>query len=287
MDKSQTVEVDSVKIANHLPLVVIAGPCVIENRDHALKSAERLTQITDKLNLGLIYKSSFDKANRTSLASSRGIGIETGLAILAQVKQTIGCPVVTDVHDPGQCLLAAQTVDMIQIPAFLSRQTDLLLAAGESAKPLLVKKGQFLSPWDMSYVIEKIASTANHRILLCERGVMFGYNNLVCDFRSLLVLAESGYPVVFDATHGIQEPGGRKGGSGGDRRFAFPLARAAVAVGIAAIFLEVHENPDSAPSDSATMLPLADLPSILERLRDLDLLTKEYRDSLNLGESIV
>ena len=192
-----------------------------------------------------------------------------------EVKRTVGCPVVTDVHEPQQCAMAAETVDMIQIPAFLCRQTDLLLAAAQGGKPLLIKKGQFLSPWDMSYVVEKVVSTANRQVLLCERGVMFGYNNLVCDLRSLVVLAESGYPVVFDATHGVQEPGRGQGHSGGDRRFVFPLARAAVAVGIAAVFLEVHESPTNAPSDSATMIPLTDLPPILEKLKRLDRLTKE------------
>ena len=275
MAKPQIVEVSNVKIANDLPLVVIAGPCVIEGRDHALRCAEWLVGIVEKLGLGLIYKSSFDKANRTSLASARGLGIERGLAILDEVKRTVGCPVVTDVHEPQQCAMAAETVDMIQIPAFLCRQTDLLLAAAQHGKPLLIKKGQFLSPWDMSYVVEKVASTANRQVLLCERGVMFGYNNLVCDLRSLVVLGESGYPVVFDATHGVQEPGRSKGHSGGDRRFVFPLARAAVAVGIAALFLEVHESPTDAPSDSATMIPLTDLPSILETLQRLDRLTKE------------
>jgi 2-dehydro-3-deoxyphosphooctonate aldolase (KDO 8-P synthase) len=270
-----TVSIGSLNLANHLPFVLIAGPCALESREHALETAEALVSITTQAGVGLIYKSSFDKANRTSATALRGIGITAGLSILAEVRERFGCPVITDVHLPEQCAPVAEAVDVLQIPAFLCRQTDLLLAAAATGKPINVKKGQFLAPWDMKNVAHKIASTGNTQILLCERGASFGYNTLVSDFRSLPILAETGYPVVFDATHSVQQPGGRGTSSGGERIFVPVLARAAVAVGIAALFIETHEEPDRAPSDGANMIPLAEVPALLEVLIALDRVVKQ------------
>jgi 2-dehydro-3-deoxyphosphooctonate aldolase (KDO 8-P synthase) len=270
----RTVTVGDIAIGNGLPFVLVAGPCQIESREHALRTAEAIADTCGRLGLRFIYKSSFDKANRSSIATARGIGMEEGLAVLAAVRESIGCPVLTDVHEPGQCAAVAQAVDVIQIPAFLSRQTDLLVAAGRTGAAVNVKKGQFLAPWDMRNVAAKIASTGNERIILCERGTSFGYNTLVGDFRGLPIMAETGYPVMFDATHSVQQPGGQGDRSGGQREFVPVLARAAVAVGVAAVFIETHEDPDNAPSDGPNMVPLGELPALLERLVTLDRIVK-------------
>lgn len=271
---NRTVEVGPLSIANDRPFVLIAGPCALESRAHALETSHALVELTRKLGIGLIYKSSFDKANRTSLGSNRGIGLETSLPILAEVRETWGCPVLTDIHLPEQCRPVAEAVDVLQIPAFLSRQTDLLLAAAETGKAINVKKGQFLAPWDMKNVASKLASTGNHKILLCERGVSFGYNTLVSDMRSIPIMARTGYPVVFDATHSVQQPGGQGETSGGQREFVPVLARAAISIGVAAVFMETHQDPDKAPSDGPNMVYLRNLPGILESLVQFDRLAK-------------
>ena len=270
----RVVRVGSVSVGNNLPFALIAGPCQIESRAHALEVAAALREMSVTVDVPLIYKSSFDKANRTSVASQRGIGISDGLGILADVREATGLPVLTDVHTAEQCAIAAQAVDVLQIPAFLCRQTDLLLAAGETGRPINVKKGQFLAPWDMANVAAKIASTGNENILLCERGASFGYNTLVMDFRSLPIMARTGYPVVFDATHSVQQPGGQGTTSGGQREFAPVLARAAVAVGVAAVFIETHPDPDRAPSDGPNMIALRDMPSLVAWLKEYDALAK-------------
>lgn len=276
MTETRHVTVGDLTIGNDLPFTLIAGPCAMEGREHALEMASALKEITGRLGIGLIYKSSFDKANRTSVKSNRGIGLDTAMKIFAEVKETLGLPVITDVHLPDQCKPVAEVVDMLQIPAFLCRQTDLLLAAGETGKPVNVKKGQFLAPWDMKNVVAKIDSTGNRNTLLCERGASFGYNTLISDMRSLPIMAETGCPVIFDATHSVQQPGGQGATSGGDRRFVPTLARAALAVGVAGVFMETHENPDSAPSDGPNMVPLAKIEGILSGLVDIDRLTKAY-----------
>ena len=270
----KTVRVGSIDIANNLPFVLIAGPCQIESRDHALMMAERIAKVASDTGFDFIYKSSFDKANRSSVATQRGIGIEEGLRILQDVKSAFGCPVLTDVHEAAQCAPVAQAVDVLQIPAFLCRQTDLLLAAGNTGAVVNVKKGQFLAPWDMVHVADKIASTGNTRILLCDRGTSFGYNTLVSDFRGLPIMAQTGYPVMFDATHSVQQPGGHGATSGGQREFVPTLARAATAVGIAALFVEVHEDPDNAPSDGPNMVPIDALQPLMEKLVALDEIAK-------------
>ena len=274
------VPVGNFKIGNDLPFVLLAGPCVIESRQHALEMSLALKEITDNLGIPLIYKTSFDKANRTSAKGVRGVGMAEGLKILAEVKETRGCPVVTDIHDATQCEPVAEVADVLQIPAFLCRQTDLLIAAGKTGRVLNVKKGQFLAPWDMKNVAEKIASTGNEKILLCERGVSFGYNTLVSDMRSLPILAQTGYPVVFDATHSVQQPGGQGTASGGQREFVPALARAALAVGVASVFIETHENPDQAPSDGPNMVKLKDLPALLKCMKEFDQLSKANPFSL-------
>jgi 2-dehydro-3-deoxyphosphooctonate aldolase (KDO 8-P synthase) len=270
----RTVAVGDIAIANELPFVLVAGPCQIESREHALKTAEAIAENCRRLGLQFIYKSSFDKANRSSIGTARGVGLDEGLAVLAAVRDAIGCPVLTDVHEAGQCTAVAQAVDVLQIPAFLSRQTDLLVAAGETGAAINVKKGQFLAPWDMRNVAAKIASTGNERIILCERGTSFGYNTLVSDFRGLPIMAETGYPVMFDATHSVQQPGGQGDRSGGQRQYVPTLARAAVAVGVAAVFIETHEDPDNAPSDGPNMVPLSELPVLLDHLVALDRIIK-------------
>jgi 2-dehydro-3-deoxyphosphooctonate aldolase (KDO 8-P synthase) len=269
-----TVEVGGLAIGNDRPLVLIAGPCQIESRDHAFMMARALKEIAAKAGVGLIYKSSFDKANRTSLAGARGIGMDKGLAILAEIRESLGLPVLTDVHERDQCRIAAEAVDVLQIPAFLCRQTDLLIAAGETGAAVNVKKGQFLAPWDMANAAAKVASTGNARILLTERGACFGYNTLVADMRSLPIMAETGWPVVMDATHAVQAPGGLGGASGGQREMAPVLARAAVAVGVAAVFIECHEDPDRAPSDGPVMQRLDAMEALLARLVAFDRLAK-------------
>jgi 2-dehydro-3-deoxyphosphooctonate aldolase (KDO 8-P synthase) len=270
----RVVSVGSLEVGNRLPFTLIAGPCQIESRAHALEVSGALREVSVSAGVPIIYKSSFDKANRTSVSAARGIGIGDGLGILAEVRETTGLPTLTDVHAPEQCAVAAQAVDVLQIPAFLCRQTDLLLAAGETGKPINVKKGQFLAPWDMANVAAKIASTGNHNILLCERGVSFGYNTLVNDFRALPIMAQTGYPVVFDATHSVQQPGGQGTSSGGQREFAPVLARAALAVGVAAVFIETHPDPDRAPSDGPNMIALRDMPALIARLKAFDELAK-------------
>jgi 2-dehydro-3-deoxyphosphooctonate aldolase (KDO 8-P synthase) len=270
----RVVRVGTVEIGNALPFVLIAGPCAIESRAHALEVAEALCSISATTGVRVIYKSSYDKANRTSAGAARGIGLAEGLAILADVRERTGLPVLTDVHGVDQCAPAAEVVDVLQIPAFLCRQTDLLLAAGETGRAINVKKGQFLAPWDMVHVAAKIASTGNQNVLLCERGASFGYNTLVSDMRALPVMARTGYPVVFDATHSVQQPGGQGASSGGQREFAPVLARAALAVGVAAVFIETHEDPDRAPSDGPNMIALREMPALIARLKAYDDLTK-------------
>jgi 2-dehydro-3-deoxyphosphooctonate aldolase (KDO 8-P synthase) len=262
-------------IANDRPLTILAGPCALESREHALETSAALKAIAERLKINLVYKTSFDKANRTSSNSARGIGLEAAIPIFAEIREKTGLPVMTDVHEREQCAPLATVVDVLQIPAFLCRQTDLLLAAGETGRVINVKKGQFLAPWDMKNVAAKIASTGNEKILLCERGASFGYNTLVSDMRSLPIMAETGYPVVFDATHSVQQPGGQGTTSGGQREFVPCLARAAVAVGVAAVFIETHQNPDLAPSDGPNMVPLKELPALLENLMAFDRLAKQ------------
>jgi 2-dehydro-3-deoxyphosphooctonate aldolase (KDO 8-P synthase) len=271
---ARVVRVGATEIGNDRPFVLIAGPCQIESRAHALEVAGALREISQRTGVPLIYKSSFDKANRTSAGAARGVGMEAGLGILAEVRAQTGLPVLTDVHTVEQCAPAAQAVDVLQIPAFLCRQTDLLVAAGKTGRPINVKKGQFLAPWDMANVAAKIAGTGNTDILLCERGVSFGYNTLVTDFRALPVLARTGYPVVFDATHSVQQPGGQGASSGGQREFAPILARAALAVGVAAVFIETHPDPDRAPSDGPNMIPLREMETLVRRLAAFDRLAK-------------
>lgn len=273
-EPAQAVQVGGVEIGNDLPFVLIAGPCQIEGRTHAMEVAAALAELREASGVPVIYKSSYDKANRTSAGAARGVGMAAGLDILAGVREAFAMPVLTDVHGPEQCGPAAEAVDVLQIPAFLCRQTDLLIAAGETGAAINVKKGQFLAPWDMVNVAAKIAGTGNRRILLCERGASFGYNTLVSDFRSLPIMARTGYPVVFDATHSVQQPGGQGTASGGERDFAPVLARAAVAVGVAAVFIECHPDPDRAPSDGATMIPLRDMPGVVQRLKAFDLIAK-------------
>ena len=274
MFNSSVVKIGDISVGGESPLVLILGPCQIENRDHALFMAEKIAKVCELSSSKFIFKSSFDKANRSSITSSRGIGIEEGLKILEEVKSTFCCPVITDVHTVPQCGIVAEVVDVLQIPAFLSRQTDLLIAAGETGKPINVKKGQFLAPWEMANVAEKIASTGNKKILLCERGTSFGYNTLVNDFRGLEIMAETGYPIVFDATHSVQQPGGRGNSSGGERKFVAALARAACAVGVSAVFIETHQDPDNAPCDGPNMIDIANLQDIIEKLRLIDELIK-------------
>ena len=269
------VKVGDLTLGNDLPLVFIVGPNTLESRAHTLETGAALAEIARKLKIGLIYKTSFDKANRTSLGSVRGIGLKEGLPILAELREVTGLPVLTDIHAPEQCAPVAEVVDVIQTPAFLCRQTDLMLAAGRAGKPVNIKKGQFLAPADMQNVAAKVASTGNEQILLCERGAMFGYNNLVVDMRALPIMAQTGYPVVFDATHAVASPGGLGDRSGGEREFGPVLARAAVAIGIAAIFLETHQNPDKAgTAEASTMIPLRELPDLLETLVAFDRLAK-------------
>ncbi|WP_119165466.1 3-deoxy-8-phosphooctulonate synthase [Algihabitans albus] len=274
MTEPRSVRVGDLELANDMPFTLIAGPCALESRQHALEMSYAIKEVADRLDIGLIYKTSFDKANRTSLGSNRGLGLEEALPILAEVRESVGCPVLTDVHRPEQCAPVAEAVDVLQIPAFLCRQTDLLVAAAETGKVVNVKKGQFLAPWDMRNVAEKVALSGNDRILLTERGASFGYNTLVTDFRSLPIMAETGYPVVFDATHSVQQPGGQGATSGGQREFVPVLARAAVAVGVAAVFMETHQDPDSAPSDGPNMVPLRELEALLSQLVALDRVAK-------------
>ena len=273
--EQRTVRVGKLQIANDRPLTLIAGPCAMETREHALMMAESLAETCDKVGIGFIYKTSYDKANRTSSKGNRGAGLDYALPVFAAVREKVGCPVLTDVHTEAQCALVAEAVDVLQIPAFLCRQTDLLVAAAETGRPVNVKKGQFLAPWDMKNVAQKLVDAGNDQVLLTERGASFGYNTLVNDMRALPIMAETGFPVVFDATHSVQQPGGQGDRSGGDRRFVPPLARAAVAVGVAAVFMETHQDPDNAPSDGPNMVRLADMPALLARLVAFDRLAKQ------------
>lgn len=272
---------DDVILGNDLPLVLIAGPCQMESRAHALECASALKEMADAAGISLIYKSSFDKANRTSLAGKRGIGLDKALPIFAEIRETLGVPVISDVHTEEQCIIAAKAVDILQIPAFLCRQTDLLIAAGRTGVVVNVKKGQFLAPWDMANVAAKIESTGNSRILLTERGASFGYNTLVTDMRALPIMAQTGWPVIMDATHAVQAPGGQGSSSGGDRRMAPVLARAAVSVGVAGVFVETHPDPDKAPSDGPNMIRLADMPALIEVLMKIDATAKCYPISID------
>jgi 2-dehydro-3-deoxyphosphooctonate aldolase (KDO 8-P synthase) len=269
------VFVGAVRFGNKLPLALIAGPCALESRAHALEMASALKQIADKAGVGLVYKTSFDKANRTSAASARGVGVDQALPIFAEIRDKLGIPVLTDVHEAGQCARVAQAVDILQIPAFLSRQTDLLVAAARTGKVVNIKKGQFLAPWDMKNVVAKVIGEGNGNVLVTERGVSFGYNTLVSDMRALPILARLGAPVIFDATHSVQQPGGQGDKSGGEREFVPMLARAAVAVGVAGIFIETHQDPDKAPSDGPNMLPLKQIEPLLRRLVEFDRLAKK------------
>ena len=259
---------------NDLPLALIAGPCQLESRDHAFDMAGRLKELTAKLGIGFVYKTSFDKANRTSLAGKRGIGLDAALAIFADLRSDLGVAITTDVHEREQCAAVAEVVDILQIPAFLSRQTDLLIAAAKTGRAVNVKKGQFLAPWDMANVVAKLVESGNRNVLLTERGASFGYNTLVSDMRALPIMAETGAPVIFDATHSVQQPGGQGSATGGDRRFVAVLARAAVAVGAAGVFIETHEDPDNAPSDGPNMVPITEMPALLEELMAIDGIAK-------------
>ena len=268
------VAVAGVRFGNALPLALIAGPCALESREHALEMAAALKEIAGRLGVGLVYKTSFDKANRTSAASARGLGLEAALPVFAEIRVRLGVPVLTDVHEPDQCARVAEVVDVLQIPAFLCRQTDLLLAAAKTGRVVNVKKGQFLAPWDMANVVAKITGAGNRNVLVTERGASFGYNTLVSDMRALPILAQTGAPVIFDATHSVQQPGGQGTSSGGERRFVPVLARAATAVGIAGIFIETHRDPDKAPSDGPNMLPLEQMEPLLRSLVAFDKLAK-------------
>jgi len=276
MDKTETktIKIDAIEIANDKPFTLIAGPCQLESKDHAFEMCGALKQLSLRLGIPFIYKTSYDKANRTSLSGKRGVGLDAGLSILAELKEEFGVPVLTDVHTQDQCRAAAEIVDVLQIPAFLCRQTDLLIAAAKTGKIINVKKGQFLAPWDMKNVANKVSESGNDNILLTERGASFGYNTLVSDMRSLPIMAQTGYPVIYDATHSVQQPGGLGGASGGDRTMVPVLARAAVAVGVAGVFIETHQDPDNAPSDGPNMVKLGELPGVLETLVQLDKIAK-------------
>ena len=269
------VTIGKLTLGNDLPFVLIAGPCALESREHALETSAALKKMTAELGIGLIYKTSFDKANRTSIQSGRGIGMQKALPIFDEIRETTGCPVLTDVHAPEQCAPVAKHVDVLQIPAFLCRQTDLLVAAAKTGKAINVKKGQFLAPWDMKNVAAKIRESGNENVLLCERGASFGYNTLVSDMRALPIMEATGCPVVFDATHSVQQPGGQGATTGGQREFAPVLARAAVSIGVAAVFMETHQDPDNAPSDGPNMIHLRDMPGILRTLKALDRIAKD------------
>jgi 2-dehydro-3-deoxyphosphooctonate aldolase (KDO 8-P synthase) len=274
MKPNAIVTLKDVSFSNTAPLSLIAGPCQLESRDHAFMMAESLQALCKKLGMGLVYKSSFDKANRTSISGTRGLGLEKSLAVFADLRSTLGLPILTDIHEIDQCAEVASVVDILQIPAFLCRQTDLLIAAAKTGKVVNVKKGQFLAPWDMKNVVAKITDSGNPNVLVTERGASFGYNTLVSDMRALPILAETGAPVIFDATHSVQQPGGQGTSSGGDRRMVPVLARAAVAVGVAGVFIETHQDPDHAPSDGPNMVPLDQLEGLLTKLMALDKVAK-------------
>ena len=268
------VDVRGVTFANDAPIALFAGPCQMESRQHALEMASALKEITGRLGIGLVYKTSFDKANRTSLTGKRGLGLDASLAVFAEIRETLGLPTLTDVHENAHCAIVAPVVDVLQIPAFLCRQTDLLVAAAKTERVVKIKKGQFLAPWDMKNVVAKVTGSGNRNVLVTERGASFGYNTLVTDMRALPIMAQTGAPVIFDATHAVQQPGGQGDASGGDRRFVPVLARAAVAVGVAGLFIETHEEPDRAPSDGPNMIPLAELEALLAELMAIDKVVK-------------
>ena len=272
--KQKNINISNFKIGNNLPFTLIAGPCQLESRTHAFKMVEKIQKITKKLKINFIYKTSFDKANRTSLKGKRGLGLAKSLLIFDEIKKKFKVPILTDVHTPEQCSLVSKHVDVLQIPAFLCRQTDLLIAAAKTKKIINIKKGQFLAPWDMGNVVNKIKNSGNNNILVTERGVSFGYNTLVSDFRAIPTLVKLGYPVIFDATHSVQQPGGKGTASSGQREFVEPLSKAAVAIGVAAIFIETHENPDCAPSDGANMININKLESLLKKLKKIDSIVK-------------
>ena len=276
--ENKTVKCGKLNISNSSPFTLIAGPCQLENEKHALEVANELKKITEKLGIGLIYKTSFDKANRTSIKGKRGAGLEKSLPVFDKIRKDVGIPVLTDVHTAEQCEIVSKHVDVLQIPAFLCRQTDLLIAAAKTGKIINVKKGQFLAPWDMVNVTKKIEDSGNKNILVTERGASFGYNTLVSDMRSLPIMAKNGYPVVFDATHSVQQPGGMGNKSGGQREFVEHLARAAIAVGVAAVFMETHPDPDNAPSDGPNMVPLSKMPDLLNQLVKIDKLVKNGKN---------
>jgi 2-dehydro-3-deoxyphosphooctonate aldolase (KDO 8-P synthase) len=277
------VTVGPVTFANDRPIALIAGPCQMESRSHALEMAAALMEIAHHANIGLVYKTSFDKANRTSLSSKRGMGLEAALSVFAEIRESLGLAVVTDVHESEQCAVLAEVVDVLQIPAFLCRQTDLLIAAARTGRVIKIKKGQFLAPWDMKNVVAKVTGSGNPNVLVTERGASFGYNTLVSDMRALPILAETGCPVIFDATHSVQQPGGLGASSGGDRRFVPVLARAAVAVGVAGVFIETHQDPDRAPSDGPNMLPLSQLGGVIAELQAIDRVVKGAREGVARG----
>ena len=277
--QNKVVKCGKLRISNLNSFTLIAGPCQLENEKHALDVADKLKEITQKLKIGLIYKTSFDKANRTSLKGKRGAGLDKSLPVFDKIRKNLGIPILTDVHTIDQCEIVSRHVDVLQIPAFLCRQTDLLIAAAKTGKIINVKKGQFLAPWDMTNVIKKIEDSGNKNILVTERGASFGYNTLVSDMRSIPIMAKNGYPVVFDATHSVQQPGGMGDKSGGQREFVEYLARAAIAVGVAAVFIETHPDPDNAPSDGPNMVPLSELPSLLKQLIQIDKLVKDAKDN--------
>jgi len=272
--QQKTVKVGNIKIGENHPIAFITGPCQLENRDHAMMMADKISNLCAKNGAQYIFKASYDKANRSSISSARGIGMDEGLRILNDISREFNCPVITDVHEASQCQTASEAVDILQIPAFLCRQTDLLLAAGKTGKPVNVKKGQFMAPWDMWNVAEKIASTGNRDILLCERGTSFGYNTLVNDFRSLQTMAETGYPVIFDATHSVQQPSGQGNTSGGERQFVAGLARAACAMGVSGVFIETHQDPDNAPCDGPNMIAIDQMGALMDDLLAFDALRK-------------
>ncbi|MBT4568023.1 MAG: 3-deoxy-8-phosphooctulonate synthase [Marinovum sp.] len=272
--QQKTVKIGNIKIGENHPIAFITGPCQLENRDHAMMMADKISNLCAKNGAQYIFKASYDKANRSSISSARGIGMDEGLRILNDISREFNCPVITDVHEASQCQAASEAVDILQIPAFLCRQTDLLLAAGKTGKPVNVKKGQFMAPWDMWNVAEKIASTGNRDILLCERGTSFGYNTLVNDFRSLQTMAETGYPVIFDATHSVQQPSGQGNTSGGERQFVAGLARAACAMGVSGVFIETHQDPDNAPCDGPNMIAIDQMGALMDDLLAFDALRK-------------
>tara|TARA_B100001093_G_scaffold517909_1_gene600920 strand:+ start:1154 stop:1981 length:828 start_codon:yes stop_codon:yes gene_type:complete len=272
--QQKTIKVGELKIGGNNPIAFITGPCQLESRDHAMMMAEHLAQVCYRTGSKFIFKASYDKANRSSISSARGIGMQEGLRVLQDISKAFDCPVITDVHEAHQCKAAAQAVDVLQIPAFLCRQTDLLIAAGNAGRPINVKKGQFLAPWDMQNVAEKIARTGNSDIMLCERGTSFGYNTLVNDFRGLQIMAEIGYPVIFDATHSVQQPSGHGNKSGGERQFVSGLARAACAMGVSGVFIETHQDPDNAPCDGPNMIPIDQMEALIQQLHTFDALRK-------------